>query len=125
MSLEDKKQELSGGGRATPVGKSVPSPKEEKKDTSILGGKPDMDTGKFMYELKDPNLYLKTNLGEARRTELGKKMFGGFGTRIDRGEINNAKTELGKGKWGKYKDFSYQDKIDAEKLIRGLEHLGE
>ena len=126
MSLEDKKQELNREGRPQKSAeKETTPPKEEKKDASILGGKPDMDTGKFMYELKDPNLYSKTNLGETRRTELGKKMFGGFGTRIDRGEINNAKTELGKGKWGRYKDFSYQDKIDAEKLIRGLEHLGE
>lgn len=143
MGLEDKKQELNReGGPQKSAEKEAPSPKgynaptssshpdksgraPEKKDASILGGKPDMDTEKFMYELKDPNLYSKTNLAETRRTELGKKIFGGFGTRIDHGEIENAKTELGKGKWGKYKDLSHQDKIDAERLIRGLEHLGE
>lgn len=126
MGLEDKRQELSGGGRAAPVGKSVPSPKEEKKDTSVFKGRQDIETGNFMFELKDPRLFSKTGgLDEARRLELGKKVFKSFGTRIDPSEIKKAKDELSQGKWGQYKEFSQQDKIDTERLIRGLEHLGE
>jgi len=117
MGLEDKRQELSEGGRAAP---------EEKKDTSVFEGRRDIKTGDLMFELKDPRLFSKTGgLDEARRLELGKKVFKNFGTRIDPSEVKKVKDELSQGKWGRYKEFSHQDKTDTERLIRGLEHLGE
>ena len=120
MSIADAKRELGQGGmRERPEKTLIPS-REEKKDTSIFGGKPDMEAGAFIYRLKDPKLYSKTSLGEERRVELGKRLFGSYGSRIDQGEIKKAKGELDLGKWGKFKDFSPRDKEDAEKLIRGL-----
>ena len=121
MALEEKKQALSGEGMREKFGKPSPQPKEEKKDISILGGKPDMKAGAFAYRLrKDQGLYSKTDLGAGRRVELGKKIFGSYGSRIDKGEIEKAKKELALGKWGKYKDFSPQEKQDAGKLLRGI-----
>jgi len=123
MSIENVKQSLGQGGMKEKPEKTVPAPppKEEVKDTSILRGKPDMDVGSFMHRLKeDQSLYSKTNLGGARREELGGKLFGSYGSRIDKGEIEKAKRELGLGRWGKFKDFSPKDKEDAKKLLRGL-----
>jgi hypothetical protein len=121
MSISEKKQELGGGGIREKPGKTPP-PKEEKKDTSVFGGKPDMETSDFMRLIKeDRSLYSKTNLSSARREKLGKKLFGSYGSRIDPGEIENVKGELALGKWGKFKDFSQKDKEDAKRLIRELE----
>jgi hypothetical protein len=121
MSISEKKQEL-GSGRTREKPEKAPSPKEEKKDTSIFGGKPGMKASKFMRLLKeDGSLYSKTDLSSARREELGKKLFGSYGSHIDGREIGNTKRELALGKWGKFKDFSQRDKEDAEILIRELE----
>lgn len=84
-----------------------------------------MDSGDFMHQLKNPNLYSKTNLTEEKRVEMGKKLFGSYGTRIDKGEIEKVKKELNMGKWGKFKDLSQEEKRDAEGLIRGLERFRE
>jgi len=124
MAIENVKQSLDQGSTRERPGKTAPSsppPKEEKKDTSIFGGKPDMKAGAFAYRLKkDQSLYSKTNLGGTRREELGKKIFGSYGSRIDKGEIEKAKKELTRGKWGKFKDFTSSEKQDAGKLLRGL-----
>jgi len=126
MALEEKRQELSREA-AQPRGKEererVSSPaKEEKKDTSIFSGKPDMEASNFKRLIKeDKSLYSRTDLSSARRGELGEKLFGSCGNRIDPGEIENTKKELALGKWGKFKDFSHKDKEDAKRLIRELE----
>jgi len=122
MAIENTRQSLGQGRmKERPEKMPTPPPKEEKKDTSIFKGKPDMEASTFAYRLReDQSLYPKTNLGAARREELGKKIFGSYGSRIDKGEIEKAKKELALGKWGKYKDFSHQEKQDAERLLRGL-----
>ncbi|OGZ19030.1 MAG: hypothetical protein A2175_01750 [Candidatus Nealsonbacteria bacterium RBG_13_42_11] len=126
MALEDRKQEISQGKIVEKPGQKTVSPqKEEKKDTSILEGKPDMASGDFMYKLRNQNLYSKTNLTEERRAEIGKRVFGSYGSRIEKGEIEKAKRELNLGQYGKFKDFSREEKKDAERLIKGLERFRE
>jgi len=126
MALEEKRQELSRGA-AQPGEKEererVSSPvKEEKKDTSIFGGKTGMEKGDFDYRLSDPEMYRGTELGGQRRSELGKKLFGGEDY-IKKSDLEQIDKELDLGKWGKFKDFSEGDKQDSKKLIRKL--LGE
>ena len=102
--------------------KISPPLKKEKEDTSIFSGKPDMKASNFMRLIKeDPSLYSRTDLSSARREELGKKLFGSYGSRIDREEIENTKKELALGKWGKFKNFSQKDKEDAKRLVKELE----
>jgi hypothetical protein len=121
MSISEKKQKLGSGRTREKPGKTPP-PKKEKKDTSVFGGKPDMEASDFIHFIKkDPSLYSKTNLSSARREKLGGKLFGSYGSRIDREEIEKTKRELALGKWGKFKDFSQKEREDAERLIRELE----
>ena len=124
MALEEKRQEL-GRGAAQPKGKGererVSSPaKEEKKDTSIFGGKTGMEKEAFDYKLSDPEIYRGIELGEQRRSELGKKLFEGE-EYIKKSDLELVNKELNLGKWGKFKDFSQKDKEDAKRLIRELE----
>jgi len=126
MALEEKRQEL-GRGAAQPRGKEEKErvsspPKEEKKDTSIFGGKAGMEKRTFDYKLSDPELYRGIELGEQRRRELGKKLFGNEDY-IKKSDLERADKELNSGKWGKFKDFSEMDKQDSKKLIKKL--LGE
>jgi hypothetical protein len=95
----------------------------EEKDPSVFKGKSELEREDFMHRLRDPNLYSKTNLGEEERLKLGEKLFGPYGSYIDRGEVEDARKELELGKWGKFKDFSEEDKEKAERLLKGI--LGE
>ncbi len=122
MSISEKKRELGDRGIREKPGKTPP-PKEEKKDTSIFGGKPYMRKGDFMRELKDQKFYKTTGLREKGRIELGKKLFGGFGSYIDPGEAKEAKRQLELGRYGKFKDLSLSEKEKAKKLIKEI--LGE
>jgi len=67
MSLEEKKQSLSGGEI-----KREMSPKEEKKDTSGFGGKPHITREEFRSWLRRPDLYKTTDLPETERVKLEK-----------------------------------------------------
>ncbi len=96
---------------------------EEEKDTSIFEGKSELEKGDFLHRLKDPNLYSRTNLGEGERSDLAGKLFGSYDGYIDKGEIMAARRELELGKWGKFKDFSEDEKEKAERLLKGI--LGE
>jgi hypothetical protein len=127
MALEDKRQALSQGKSVEKPGQKTVSPqKEEKNDASILEGKPDMDSRDFLYKLKNQNLYSKTdNLPEERRVEIGGKVFGSYGSKITYNEIENAEKELNLGQYGKFKNFSREEKKDAEKLIKGLKRFRE
>jgi hypothetical protein len=121
MSIFDKKQELSSRGPKGMPEKVTPSSREEKKDTSIFGGKSHMDKGSFMRRLKeDQRLFKSTGLGEKERTKLGEKLFGSSGSYLDPGEIKEAKKQLGLGRYGKFKDFSLSEREDAKKLIKEI-----
>ncbi len=126
MALEEKRQELSREA-AQPRGREErervsSSVKEEKKDTSIFGGKTGMEKGALDYKLSDPGMYRGTELGKQRRSELGKKLFGGKDY-IKKSDLEKINEELDLGKWGEFKDFSERDKQDSKKLIEKL--LGE
>ena len=123
MGLEDKRQESSRGvGRPRGGERTSPAAREEKRDTSIFGGKPGMEKGSLNYKLRDPEMYRETELGEQRRTELGKKMFGGEDY-VKKSDLEWMDKELDQGKWGKFKEFSERDRLDSKKLIRKM--LGE
>ena len=96
---------------------------KEEKDPSIFEGKSEIEKGDFMHRLKDPSLYSRTNLAEGERSDLAGKLFGSYGGYIDKGEIKAARKELKLGKWGKFKDFSEDEKEKAERLLKGI--LGE
>jgi len=113
MALEERRQKLS---------QSSPPAREEKRDTSIFGGKPGLEKGDLNYKLRDPEMYRGTELGEQRRTELGKKLFGGEDY-VKKSDLEWMNRELDQGKWGKFKEFSERDKLDSKKLIRKI--LGE
>src|SRR4030042_1158672 len=121
MALEDRKQEISQGKIVEKPGQKTVSPqKEEKKDTSILEGKPDMASGDFMYKLRNQNLYSKTNLTEERRAEIGKRVFGSYGSRIEKGEIEKAKRKLNLGKMDL---LAKAERKTASKLKGALENF--
>jgi len=120
MSIFDKKQELGSKMQKGMPEKATPSPREEKKDTSIFGGKPHIDRGSFMQRLKDQRFYKSTGLGEKERTELGEKLFGSSGSYLDPGEIKEAKKQLELGRYGKFKDLSLSEKEKAKKLIKEI-----
>jgi hypothetical protein len=113
MALEEKREALS---------RTSPAAREEKRDASIFGGKPGMEKGSLNYKLRDPEMYRGTELGEQRRTELGKKMFGGEDY-VKKSDLEWMDKELDQGKWGKFKEFSERDRLDSKKLIRKM--LGE
>jgi hypothetical protein len=113
MGITDKKQALSGG-------KTPPPAKEEKKDTSIFGGKSRLEGGSFEYRLKDPRFYEKTGLGERERIELGKKLFGSRGSHLQPQHLEEIKRELDLGKWGRFKDLSPEEREKAKRLIKGI-----
>jgi len=81
-----------------------------------------MEKGSLNYKLRDPEMYRGTKLGEQRRTELDKKMFGGKDY-VKKSDLEWMDKELDKGKWGKFKEFSERDRLDSKKLIRKM--LGE
>ena len=123
MALEERKQELSRGavrpGGRERVERASPPAREEKKDTSVFGGKPGLEKGSLNYKLRDPEMYKGTELGEQRRTELGKKLFEGEDY-IKKSDLEWMDKELDLGKWGKFKDFSERDNLDSKKLIRKI-----
>ena len=119
MSISEKKQELGGGGIREKPGKT-PLPKEEKKDTSVFGGKTQMSKSDFIRQSKDQRFYKATGLGEKERTELGRKLFEGYGSHFDPGEVREVKRQLELGKYGKFKDLSLSEKEKAEKLIEEI-----
>lgn len=94
--------------------------KKEKKDTSIFRGRSSLDTGTFQHRLKNPKLYGTTQLRESERSELGKKLFKSSGSVINPGEVQKVERELKKGKWGEFKDMSYQEREKAKRLLRGV-----
>lgn len=108
---EDTKKEL----------KKMPPPprKEEKKDTSIFGGKMEIERSKFEPWLRDdPKLLERTGLRRERRVELGKKIFGAAGSILKRGELERIKTELELGSQGKFRDLQKKDRDDGLRIIR-------
>ena len=119
MAISDIKKDFGGGMEDKPEKMPTPAPKEEKKDTSVFGGKEGMERGTFDYKLSNPEMYRGTELGGSRISELGKKLFGGE-EYIKKSDLERANRELDLGKWGEYKDFSEKDKLDSKKLIRKL-----
>ena len=123
MALEERKQELSqGAGRPGGRERTSPPAREEKRDTSIFGGKPGLEKGSLNYKLRDPEMYRGIELGEQRRMELGKKLFGGEDY-LKKSDLEWMDKEVDQGKWGKFKEFSERDRMDSKKLIRKI--LGE
>lgn len=123
MALEERKQELNrGAGRPGGGERTSPPAREEKRDTSVFGGKPGLEKGSFNYKLRDPEMYRGTELGEQRRVDLGKKLFEGEDY-IKKADLEWMDKELDLGKWGKFKGFSERDRLDSKKLIRKI--LGE
>jgi len=113
MALEERRQQLS---------KTSPPAREEKKDASIFGGKPGLEKGTLNYKLRDTEMYKGTDLGEQRRSELGKKLFEGENY-LKKSDLEWMDKELDQGKWGNFKEFSERDRLDSKKLIRKM--LGE
>ena len=113
MALEERRQQLS---------KTSPPAREEKKDASIFGGKPGLEKGTLNYKLMDAEMYKGTDLGEQRRSGLGKKLFEGENY-LKKSDLEWMDKELDQGKWGKFKEFSERDRLDSKKLIRKM--LGE
>jgi len=120
MAISEKKQELTSKGAKKMPEKVTPPPKEEKKDTSIFGGKPYMRTSDLMRELESQRFYKTTRLREKERTELGGKLFGSFGSHIDPVEVKEVKRQLELGRYGKFKDLSLQERENAKKLIKEI-----
>lgn len=102
--------------------KSQPSPEEE--DTSAFGGEPYVSQEKNRSFLeKKTELFEKYGMTKDRRLEMGKKLFGGSGDFITKEEARDAKRQLEDGKWGRYKDFTYEEKKDAMRVLKKV--LGE
>jgi|GEM_PF-6615716 len=101
MSLDSKKQDV-------------------KKEPSALqkGG---IRKEEFMRSFKDSSLFSETNMGEAERTSLGKRLFGSsYGSYINEKEIRDVEKQIELGKWGKFKDFNLTERNKAKKLIEGV-----
>jgi len=122
MATFDIKKIFGGGMKEKPEKKpeKAPTPiKEAKKDTSIFGGNSSMRRGSFMHQLGNPELYRRTSLGEGDRTRLGEKLFG-HGSSVKKKDVEEAEKQLNLGKWGKFKDLSYEDKEKAKRLTKGI-----
>ncbi|XOB41448.1 MAG: hypothetical protein ACKKMS_01860 [Candidatus Nealsonbacteria bacterium] len=120
MATFDIKKIFGGEMKKRPKKAPTPSPKKEEKDPSIFRGKSSMDRGNFMHQLGSSELYRKTgSLGGGDRTRLGKKLFG-HGSPVMKKDVEKAEKQLNLGKWGKFKDLSYEDKEKAERLTKGI-----
>lgn len=120
MSLEEKKQSLSGGE----IKRETPPPKEEKKDTSGFGGKPHIAREEFRSWLRRPDLYKTTGLPETERAKLEKELFGSeYGYFIEKGEPEKVMKKL---EMEKFKAPSEAEKAKIDKKIKILKNfLGE
>jgi len=74
MALFEKKQELSRGEMKEKP-RPVPSPKEEKKDTSVFGGKPSLQRWEVREELRKDEVYRILRKPKEERAKLEKKLF--------------------------------------------------
>ncbi len=118
MSIFEKKQGLFSRG-IKPESKKAPAPvKEIKKDTSIFGKESSIKKTIFEQRLKDPKLFSTIRLPGKKIEELGKKLFAPYKDFIQKTSIPKVKDELKKGKWGRFKDMSSEDKIKAKIIIK-------
>ena len=83
-----------------------------KKDTSGFGGKPFLKREELKGWLKRPEVYQLTKVPEQKRVKWEKELFTPEICRelIEKGEPEKIKTELEKGKWGKFKHLSQKDR---------------
>ncbi len=120
MAIFDIKKIFGGGGiKRRPEKTSTPSPKKEEKDSSMFGGKSYMNRGNFMHQLGNPELYRRTSLAKKDTTRIGEKLFG-HGSSVKKKDVEEAEKQLNLGKWGKFKDLSYEDKGKAKRLTKGI-----
>lgn len=115
MSLFERKQQLSqGGAKGKP--EKIPSPKEEKKNTSGFAGKPFLRREEFKSWLRRPEAYKASGLPETERVKLEKELFGPkYGFFIEKGEPEKA---LKKMKTEKFKAPTGAQKAKIDKRIR-------
>jgi len=116
MALFEKKQQL-GQGKS----EKIPPPKEEKKDTSGLGGKPYLTREEFRHWLRKPEHYPSTGLPETERVKLEKELFGlEYGSYIEKGEPEKALKKL---EMAKFKAKNQVERVKIEKEIKLLKRF--
>jgi hypothetical protein len=105
--------------------KKKPPVKEEKKDTSIFGGKSFIQRGTLRGRLKKPDVWEKTHVPEKEREKWEKSDFDvkKYGPLIDKKDAEKAIKDLFKEK-GKTPDiherFEIDRKIQEYKKIFGI-----
>ena len=127
-SIEEKKQALSGGGMREKFGKPSSQPKEEKKDTTIFGGKSAIPMSEAAWKLRKASPYIPGTGGamfsEQERMEIAKEISKKYGGYLKKGdELSRIYKDLYKQK-GEAKTGAEKLKIDRK--IRWLqERLGK
>ncbi len=114
MGIFDTKRAL-GGGKPTRGFGTKP-----EKNTSIFRGESHIEAGRFGYRLRDPNLFKTTGLGEKDRAELGKKLFGSYGSYIKPQNLEEVKRQIDLGRHGRFKEMSSAERNKAKKFLRGI-----
>jgi len=124
MALFERKQQLEGGELKGKPEKALP-PKEEKKDTSIFGGKSFIQRETLRERLKKSDVWEKTHVPEKEREKWEKADFNvkKYGPLIDKKDAEKVIKDLFKEK-GKtpdiHKKFEIDRKIQEYKKIFGI-----
>lgn len=124
MGIEDIKRALSGGSPAKESEKrtekpALPLAKEEKKDTSILGGESFIKKDSFEHRLRDSKYFKSAGLGGSERLEIWKKLSGNRG-QFNLGDLKKMKTQLNLGGQGSYRSLSHKDREKGKRLLKGI-----
>ncbi len=125
MGISDIKRALGGkkpvrGSEVKPGKAASFSVEEKKKDASIFRGESHIEVGRFGHRLKDPNLFRTTGLGEKDRVELGKKLFGSYGSYIKPQSLEEVKRQIDLGGHGRFREMSSAERNKAKKFLKGI-----
>lgn len=105
MAISDIKKGFGGGTREKPGKDSAPPPeKEEKKDTSIFGGKSALGMGEARWKIRKSSPSIPGTSGEMyseeERAEIAKELSKKYGNYLERderyriyGSLNKEKTQ--------------------------------
>ena len=126
MSIFEKKQQLNKEGVRRMPERVTPLKKEEKKDTSIFGGKPYLTRSELREKLRKAEPFIpgagEEIIPQRERVKIEKELFAkNYGSYVDKGEFKKAIKKLEKEK---FQAKTGTDKLSLDRKIRYLKKLG-
>ena len=113
------------GGAQSGFGKKVEKKEKiEKKDNSVFGGKPYIDTKDFRRRVREYRIRKDSELTEEEVAKFAEEMFElPHSHTINPEKVKEAKKQLSYGKFGKFSKLSESEKTKRLKFIKKI--LGE